>query len=229
MGLLLGTLALTTLIVGALGYRWGWWHFLPVLTAVEWATWGAALGLPLALAGLVQTWRRTRRGRLIALLAVLTTAVPVGMAVQWEVAARVHPAINDIASDTQSPPAFWDMPNPMEHPGEAVAALQRQAYPDLKPLVLNLTPEQTFERALALVRARGWTVVASDPQAGTIEATAHSFLFGFTDEIALRTTADGPNTVLDMRSRSRLGRIDRGVNARRIRAFLSDMATPEHP
>ena len=55
---------------------------------------------------------------------------------------------------------------------------------------------------------------------GRIEATDKSLLFGFEDDVVLRIVpgADG-TTKVDMRSKSRVGRSDLGINAGRIREF----------
>ena len=64
-----------------------------------------------------------------------------------------------------------------------------------------------------------------DPAEGQIEAIARSRLFGFEDEVAIRVTETDTGTRIDMRSRSRLGQIDRGANARRIEVVLADLQT----
>jgi uncharacterized protein (DUF1499 family) len=65
-----------------------------------------------------------------------------------------------------------------------------------------------------------WEVVAADAAAGRIEATATTPWFGFRDDIVVRIVpADGGSRV-DVRSVSRVGKGDLGVNARRIREFL---------
>jgi uncharacterized protein (DUF1499 family) len=50
-----------------------------------------------------------------------------------------------------------------------------------------------------------------------------SRLYGFKDEVVIRIEAKAGASVVDLRSRSRLGRIDRGVNAARIRGFLAQL------
>ena len=65
----------------------------------------------------------------------------------------------------------------------------------------------------------GWTIVAADEAAGRIEASERSRWFGFTDDIIVRVTASGSGSRVDVRSSSRLGRSDFGVNAARIRRF----------
>jgi uncharacterized protein (DUF1499 family) len=117
----------------------------------------------------------------------------------------------------------------MAYPGEAVAQQQRVGYPDLAPLTLPQAPAEVFEKALQLVQARGWSVVASDAEEGRIEAVATSRLFGFADEVSIRIVPERSGSRVDMRSRSRLGKIDRGTNARRIRAWLADLANAFGP
>jgi uncharacterized protein (DUF1499 family) len=71
----------------------------------------------------------------------------------------------------------------------------------------------------------GWTIVAADEAAGRIEASDQSRWFGFTDDIVIRVTAAGSASRIDLRSSSRLGRSDFGVNAARIRAYVSALLT----
>lgn len=221
-GLILGLAALATAIASGIGARLGGWHFTTGLQVSEWASYGAALALLLSLLGLIQTRPGApRRGFVPALLGVLAALPLVAMAIQWEYAARSYPAINDISTDTADAPVFWDMPNPTDYPGAKVAELQRAAYPDLAPLKLAMAPEQAFEQALAVAKAQGWEIVSSVPEEGRLEATAKSLLYGFTDEVAIRVTAADGGARVDVRSRSRIGRIDRGANAKRIRAYLA--------
>lgn len=221
-GLILGLTAVATIATSGIGYRLGWWHFTRGLQVSEWATYGAAVALVLSGLGLIQARpRATRSGLVIAVLGMLVALLPLGMALQWEHASRTTPPINDISTDTADAPVFWDMPSPTDYPGAKTAALQHAAYPDLAPLTLGLTPEQAFAQALSVAQAKGWTIVASVPAEGRIEATTSSLLFGFTDEVIVRVKAAEGGALVDVRSRSRLGRVDRSVNAKRIRAYLA--------
>jgi len=221
-GLVLGLAMLAAVAASGVGYRLGWWHFTFGLQVTEWAVYGAALGLVLATAGVIQARPGARRrGFILAILGVAATLPVVAMAIHWEYATRTTPPINDISTDTENPPVFWDMPNPMDYPGAETAALQRAAYPDLAPLTLALPPEQAFAHALAVAEGKGWEIVARVPAEGRIEATASTFLYGFKDEVSVRVTAADGGAKVDVRSRSRIGRIDRGVNAQRIRAYLA--------
>jgi uncharacterized protein (DUF1499 family) len=66
-------------------------------------------------------------------------------------------------------------------------------------------------------------VVAAEPEAGRIEASQKSRWFGFTDDIVIPVAAEGPRSRIDMRSLSRQGRSDFGVNAARIRAYMGTL------
>ena len=162
-----------------------------------------------------------QRGFLLSLLGIAASLPIVAIAAQWEYAARAYPPINDISTDTEDAPVFWDMPNPTEYPGAQMAALQRAAYPDLASLILSLAPDRAYALAMALIRDKGWEIVADEPKDGRIEAVDRSLLYGFKDEIIVRIAASDGGARVDLRSRSRIGRIDRGVNANRIRAFLA--------
>ncbi len=66
----------------------------------------------------------------------------------------------------------------------------------------------------------------------TLEATAETPVFRFQDDVALRVESSPEGTRVDMRSASRVGEHDLGQNARRIRAFLTDLDAilrPETP
>jgi len=225
LGLLCGLGGIAALAVSAIGYRLAWWPVTTTLGLAEYGAYAAALGLGLSLIGLfLALRRRSGRGLLLGLLGLVATLPVVAMAVQWDYAARHYPPINDVSTDTDDPPIFWDMPNPSEYPGGRTAELQHAAHPDLATLSLSFPPERAFALALEIARENGWEIVAEAPDEGRIEAVATSLLYGFKDEIVIRIeAAEGGGSVIDLRSRSRLGRIDRGVNAARIRAFLADL------
>jgi uncharacterized protein (DUF1499 family) len=74
---------------------------------------------------------------------------------------------------------------------------------------------------LAAAKSQGWTIVKTDPAAGTIDADQQSRWFGFTDDIAVRITPNGSGSRIDVRSASRQGRGDFGVNAVRVGGYLA--------
>jgi uncharacterized protein (DUF1499 family) len=222
LGLVLGIAGIVALAASGIGYRLGWWQVGTALSISEWAVYATALGLVVSVIGAVLSRPGARqRGLLLSLLGVAASLPVVAIGVQWEYATRTYPPINDISTDIEDPPVFWDMPNPTLYPGAEAAALQRAAYPDLAPLNLSVAPDRAYALAKALTKDKGWEIVADEPKEGRIEAVDRSRLYGFRDEIVIRITASDGGARVDLRSRSRIGRIDRGVNAKRIRSFLA--------
>ena len=70
----------------------------------------------------------------------------------------------------------------------------------------------------------GWDIVAVAPQDFRIEATDTTLLFGFKDDVVIRVSAASGGSRVDVRSLSRVGRSDFGVNANRIRKYFKQLA-----
>jgi uncharacterized protein (DUF1499 family) len=237
LALALAAIAVVLLALAPLGWRAGWWHYrFALLSLMPWAAYFGVAALTIAaLALLFGRSRLELRGAAIAVIAFagggLVAYVP------WHYDAMRHtvPSINDITTDTENPPAFSAVVpqraaeggNPVAYQGSKVAEQQKQAYPDVAPLTLALPPDAAFKRALGTAQRMGWTIVAADEAAGRIEASERSRWFGFTDDIVIRVAASGSGSRVDLRSSARLGRGDFGVNAARVRAYLSalQMAT----
>ncbi|WP_212525900.1 DUF1499 domain-containing protein [Actibacterium sp. MT2.3-13A] len=227
-GLLLGLAAIVMVAASAFGYRQGWWPVLRALALSEYAVYAAALGVGLSLLALVLRLGRRGGGAVLPLAGLIVGLPILMMGIGWEVATRTTPPINDISTDTEDPPVFWDTPTPTDYPA-GNAELQRGAYPRVVPLDLPISAGDAFALAAELVRERGWEVLAEDAGEGRIEAVATSALYGFKDEIAIRVSETDAGARIDLRSRSRIGQIDRGANARRITAFLDDLAARARP
>lgn len=224
VAILLGLASLVLLAVAVWGFRAGGWPWPQSYDLAGWSAWAAGAGVIVALAGLM-VWLRRQKGGSGAVLLGLILSLPVaGLGAAFEIAARTTPPINDISTDTEDPPVFWFTATPSDYPAQ-YAEPQRAAYPDVRPLELPISADDAFVAALALVEARGWEVLSADPAESQIEAIATSRLFGFEDEVAIRVTETDTGARIDLRSRSRLGQIDRGANARRIEAFLADLET----
>ncbi|EED30527.1 hypothetical protein NOR53_633 [gamma proteobacterium NOR5-3] len=219
-------LAALLLLLSGPGTRFGLWEygtgFLMMRIAFFVGLGASALALLLLLVP------KTRAAGLsplaIALVLGLGTAY-----LPWSGVQKVRslPFIHDITTDTANPPAFVavlplrvDAPNPPQYLGEEVASQQREAYPDIKTLTLAMPADQTFARALEVVEAMGWELVASEPADGRIEATETTFWFGFKDDVVIRVAGTADGSRLDVRSKSRVGKSDVGANAERIRKFV---------
>jgi len=229
--LFLGLLAVAAAGLSGPGYRWGWWSFREGFTILGWAAWAGAGAAVLALPALVFAVRAAgARGVAFAVIGLAAGLAILGWAWHLRSAARTLPAIHDITTDPDAPPGFVAIlplrasaANPAEYGGPEVAAQQRRAYPDIRPLRLAQPPDQAFSGALAAARRLGWTIVAQDPGAGRIEASDRTFWYGFVDDIVVRVSPDAAGARVDVRSVSRVGKSDVGANARRIRAFLREL------
>jgi uncharacterized protein (DUF1499 family) len=227
----LGIASALTLLAAPIGYRLGVIPLrIALLTVLRWGAYGGVATVVVALAGLGVTLMRPRdrrRGAGPAVTTLVLGAILIGIPGRF-LFGPSRPGIHDITTDMEQPPQYVAVlplrakaPNTTVYGGEAIAARQREAYPDVKPLVLEMAPPQAFERALATVRAMGWDLVEADAATGRIEATDTTFWFGFKDDVVvrLRPTATGGSRI-DVRSLSRVGGGDVGTNAKRILAYL---------
>ena len=229
LGFVGALLAGVTALLSGLGNHWGFWDYRVGLVILRWAAYAGMITGLLSLAAMAIT--RPGQGRsgfalsLIGLLMAVPTAGIPGYF--WQRAHQV-PAIHDITTDVNNPPAFVTIlslrksaPNPAAYGGPKIAAQQRQAYPDIVPLELTSPPHQTFGQALSAARSLGWRIISADEPAGRLEATDTTFWFGFTDDIVVRVTATLRGSRIDVRSVSRVGKSDVGTNARRIKRFCA--------
>ncbi len=231
VGFLLAVLAALAAMLAAFGARWELWHFRTGFVILAWAAYAGIAAVLISLASAIFTRPTTlRRGFLISILGLLIGVLVFGIPwCYWRTAQRV-PAIHDISTDTENPPRFVSIlplrknaPNPSEYGGPEIAAKQRAAYPDLAPAVLSVPPDKAFERALTAARKMGWVIVDANASEGRIEATDTTFWFGFKDDIVVRVAPADRGSRVDIRSVSRVGRSDVGMNARRIRKYVKEL------
>jgi uncharacterized protein (DUF1499 family) len=132
------------------------------------------------------------------------------------------PLINDVTTTPDAPPRFRSaLPG---YPADN-AALQRKAYPDLKPAARPEAPAGAYAVALAAARRMPrWNVVTEDAKAFAIEAVATTGLMRFKDDVVIEVRPEGSGSSVHVRSRSRVGRGDLGANAARIRAYLLELS-----
>lgn len=190
----------------------------------------AAGALLVAIIALILNWRAGWPARRVALIGFLFAAGFVGSLAFTVLSAGDVPMIHDATTDLADVPQFETIELPednlrgVENEAEWVA-LHEEGYPELRSVVIDRTVEQTILDAKQLAEDRGWTIRAVDPQAGRLEATSYASYIRFEDEVVIRARPDGADrTLVDMRSVSRVGISDLGVNARRIDDFLEDLA-----
>jgi uncharacterized protein (DUF1499 family) len=231
LGLGLAIFAGVAAIFSGFGTRWGWWDYKSGLILLKVAALcGGVAGIVSLLVGVFA--RREHRGKIffIAAAGILIGLLTVGIPWSWAHRAGQLPLIHDITTDTINPPQFKSiMPlrinaeNTVVYKGLETASQQRRAYPDIRPLVLPISPVSSFNIALATAKNMGWQIINSNAEEGRIEAVATTFWFGFKDDIVVRVTPELNGSRVDIRSTSRVGLSDIGTNAERIRTFLQKM------
>ena len=140
---------------------------------------------------------------------------------------RSVPSIHDLTTDTATPPQFVAITPELRGKDSntivydpSLAAKQAKGYPTLRPLIVADAPAAAFDEALAAAKAQGWQIVATQAPS-RIEATDTVPWWGFKDDVVVRLTPEGTGSRIDVRSTSRVGVGDLGVNAKRISDYLA--------
>jgi hypothetical protein len=180
----------------------------------------------------VTGYRGARQAAAAALLGLAATAYPVTL---LAIGSRL-PAMADITTDFADPPRFAiaamarpETANPVAYAPQ-LAPIQRRLYPEIRPIEVDLPAESVNTIVSDLVEERRWTVLdqvdyRGPEREGRVEMVTRSLLLGFRDDIVIRIRSVNGRSRIDMRSASRYGRQDFGVNARRVIAALDEMRT----
>jgi len=237
VGPVLTLIGVALLALSPLGYRLGWFGLNVALKQL------IPLGLlvcALGLLGSLIALFRTPAGIgwfawIVPFAAVVVSIAVCSIPLVGIVHARSVPPIHDITTDTDLPPVYVALaaarkasPNGLDYEGEGgqVAAQQKAAFPDVKTVYSPQAPEALFDQARKVAQECGWRLAAADRSDLRIEAVDTTMLFGFKDDIVVQIRADANGSRLDIRSASRVGRSDLGVNAARIRKFLALLQQP---
>lgn len=239
LGFSLSVISSLVLVAAALGYRWDLWSVrFALLTLTKYATYGALAGAALSMVGIGRSWPGgASRGLVLSVVGVI-----IGLGAfhtifeHWKMV-QTSPFIHDITTDTENPPEFIAVvalresaaANPHTYAGPDLALRQRfggfnEPYKDILPVMTKLAPGAAYDQALDVAQDMDWQIVDADRTNGRIEASDTSFWYGFTDDIVIRVVATPEGSRIDMRSLSRVGRSDVGVNAARIREYMTALA-----
>ncbi len=234
-------LAIAALVAGVLGFlmvagagpgtRMGLWTFITGLrTLLRYGAYLGVLAMVLAIVAMLLARRRAGRGT----LAMAGAALLLGLLAwyfPWSFRrhARAVPPIHDITTDFVSPPELVASRtlrdsghlNPAQYGGDSIAALQRKGYPDIRPVMLAMRPEQAYAAVLRTARDMGWKDIEATRDQNRVEAVDETPWFGFKDDVVIRVTPASGISRVDIRSVSRVGGSDIGMNAARIRKFVA--------
>ncbi len=227
LAMLVGIASAVLLAVQGHAYQAGWadlrvifFKIFPVITIAGGSA--ALLGLIALFGGKLGGARAVVMGLVGLLAGAGAAAVPIAMKRMGESV----PPIHDITTDTANPPEFVaiaplraDAPNPVTY-DPSVADKQRQGYPQLETFRFNASRAAVFAAALEAVTEAGLELVEANQEQGRIEATATTRWFGFKDDVVIRLGRTSTETLLDARSKSRVGVSDLGANAKRIETIV---------
>lgn len=194
------------------------------------------LALLLALLAFMRIWQSGHRGVGMASGAFLLCLLMLAPAAYVGFRLATRPALADISTDIDDPPGFSRSRVALDARAGRVPPdvapdrrrLQRQAYPKAVPIVLEVPAETAFDIARRAALARGWQVLESSRPggrsgAGRIEAVARSRILRTAEDITIRVRPRADGSRIDIRSASRIGPHDLGVNAARIAAFAEEV------
>lgn len=223
----LGIMATVLAVAGSYGSGQGLWPFTIGLLMVAVAFLFGTIGGLVGLFALIRNRQGTELGRRIAIGLLLCGVVLAGVG-PWIYRGVSLPPIHDVTTDLANPPLFAVLPMRKDNLAGVESLdqwreLHRKAYSDIAPITLRMTPDAAMARAQTLANARGWTITPG--AAGRLEATDTVSPFKFKDDVVIvaTPTADGQSTTINMRSVSRVGASDFGINAKRIREFLAEL------
>jgi uncharacterized protein (DUF1499 family) len=225
------SLAATALAI--LVVRSGILEIVPALATFAGALVFAIIGIVLAFGAFVVIWRHGNSGAGHAFGAIAIGVALLAYPLYLGARAYRLPMINDITTDAIDPPRFETLSRlrprgTSDYAGLYAAEQQREAYPDIEPLVVTVKPPQAYDAAIWVINRRKWRVVVDRPpqpprRDGQIEAVARTAIMGFRDDVTLRVRPDADGARIDVRSASRYGRHDFGTNAARVRSLLEDI------
>lgn len=211
------------------GYRWGWWSLDIGFALIPGGSGAAVIGGILAAVGLYRMVEENRAYTLIAVTGIVLSLMALGNLGYWALQVQKgYPPIHDISTDTVNPPEFQaiaplraDAPNPVEYQRDSgVAAAQEAFYSGLETISISRPYDEAFDRALETARQMPWTMVDHSREEGRIEAYHKLVWFGFIDDVVIRVDTTATGSKVDIRSKSRIGQGDLGVNAWRVRKYI---------
>ncbi len=143
------------------------------------------------------------------------------------------PAINDITTDFDNPPEFVralqlnaNHDRSMKYDRAKYADKQLNGYGPLAPLKMPEPPDDAFKAVQKTAsQMPDWTITSANTSTRTIEGYATSALFHFNDDFIVQVRpGEGGGSLLEMRSKSRDGIGDFGINHKRITDFFAAVA-----
>jgi uncharacterized protein (DUF1499 family) len=222
------------MVMAGFGTRLGMWSYTGGFTIASGGVMLAAAVFFLGVIGYVVCLRKglqsERSNILVGLLICVVLLGQFGM--QMNAVSSV-PRIHNISTDILDPPSFDALiavreaegANPLAYDAALLAEQQQAAYPLVTTLTSPISPANALNAATMVLEDLGLEVINVSTEKGIVEATDTTFWFGFKDDVVVRVRAaeNGGGSVVDVRSVSRVGQSDLGLNAKRIGSILDGL------
>ena len=229
LAVMLALLCALGALSSGLGARMGWWDFRLGFKILKWSVYtvGISTGLAVLAAVFALVARigvKDFRYFLVLGIGLIVFGIPYLTAKEF----KRLPTVADAATNIDDPPVFVELvpvrektaANPLAYRRNDAAELQQQYFPDLTTLTLNKSQRTVIDDAVAVAKDMGLHVAAYDYEDGRLEATDTTFWFGFKDDLVVRVRQQANDrSQVDIRSASRVGYLDGGVNAKRVQRF----------
>ena len=153
----------------------------------------------------------------------------------------VQNPINDLVTNHEKPTEFQkktpvlrgirgadltkSLPNVAKNYPQDFSYMQKTLYPALFPVRLKVQGEEAMALVKKTVQADfpDWVLVYEDPYKQQLEYEIETRFFHFVDDFAIQIINEKEGATAHMRSRSRVGRSDLGVNAERMQKFIESL------
>ncbi len=227
-------LGLAALVVALLGVCLARYDVIPKIAGLGGMMGGALLALIGTIIGLLavfMNWRFKAGMMGSALIGLLLSGAYTGFIASRPAANGNAPMLHDISTDITNPPPFEKLSLRADNlvgigTIDKWRDIHGKAYADLKSITIAKPVASVIANAEQLAKERDWAIAVADTKAGHLEATASVSFIRYQDDVIIRAvpTADGKGSIVDMRSVSRVGQGDFGVNAKRVREFMAALA-----
>jgi uncharacterized protein (DUF1499 family) len=97
------------------------------------------------------------------------------------------------------------------------------AYPDIQPQRFETDFDRVFHEAVSAAQSIG-IEITENPATGVIRGVATTRILRFKDDVMISLVRDGGSVVVKIRSASRVGKSDFGMNAKRIRTIQAALS-----
>ncbi|MCO4783136.1 MAG: DUF1304 family protein [Candidatus Cloacimonetes bacterium] len=156
-------------------------------------------------------------------------ALPAIIALLVVIAKLAQPGINDITTSFTNPPQFEviaqdNKERDYTYVADQFEKKQTEFFPLVLPLKVNQSQQKTFDTVQNVAQLASWSIVETVANDFKIEAQAKTQFLGFTDDIVIEVRkVNDQLSEVHMRSKSRSGRSDFGVNSKRILDFFDQV------